>query len=172
MNLVENINEFKSDNFNSFKEFYDSTYKLIFFVSLSILSDEQDAEDVVQDTYMSFLNHIKDINFKSEIEVKSYLSTISKNKCLNYLKKEKRHVNNDELIKNVEGTNSKLNKILSLLDDGEEKEIIVYIFVLKYKLKDISKITKMPISTVYSKYKKAIKILKERVGDIYEYKRH
>ncbi len=168
MNLVENINEFKSDNFNSFKEFYDSTYKLIFFVSLSILSNEQDAEDVVQDTYMSFLNHIKDINFKSEIEVKSYLSTISKNKCLNYLKKEKRHVNNDELIKNVEGTNSKLNKILSLLDDGEEKEIIVYIFVLKYKLKDISKITKMPISTVYSKYKKAIKILKERVGDIYE----
>ncbi len=49
-----------------------------------------------------------------------------------------------------------------------EREIITYHVILEYTFKEIAKITDKPIGTVLWIYNKAIKTLRNRIGEIYE----
>ena len=49
-----------------------------------------------------------------------------------------------------------------------EREIVTYHVILEYKFAEISQITKKPIGTVLWIYNKAMKVLKSRIGELYE----
>jgi RNA polymerase sigma-70 factor (ECF subfamily) len=101
------------------------------------------------------------------------LTIIARNKALNLYKENKRMVYDEDILRNVTYQTdyhqySDVDQILSYLDSQEDREIITYHVLLDYKFKDIAKILKKPLGTVLWKYNKAIKYLKERLGEKYE----
>lgn len=170
--LQECINKFKKNDYSCFNDFYKETSKQVYFTALGIIKDSSFAEDIMQDTYISFLNTID--RFKTGNNVFGYLTVIARNKALNYLKRDKNIVFNDEILKTIseeefyEEESISVEEILQLLDKQIEREIITYHVLLDYKFKDISKIVNKPLGTVLWIYNKAMKTLKERIGEIYE----
>lgn len=165
------IEEFKNNNHSNFKKFYDMTCKQIYFSAITILKDQASAEDVLQETYISFLNSIN--TFKHGANVYAYLSTIARNMSINIYNKQKRLILSDQIIEFEHITydkylTSSYKEILDLLDSEEEKEIVTYHVILEYKFKDISKIMSKPLGTVLWIYNKSIKKLKERMVSNHE----
>ena len=67
--------------------FYKKNYPLVFnFINRS-LKDQKTAEELTQDTFLDFLEEIRDFRFQSS--VKTFLLTIARNKTVDYIRKKK-----------------------------------------------------------------------------------
>ena len=58
MNLDEIIEELRQANYAHFDEFYNATKKNVFFTIASIIKDRSTIDDLMQDTYIKFLENI------------------------------------------------------------------------------------------------------------------
>lgn len=169
MNLDEFIEEFRECNYVHFNEFYNATKKNVFFTIVAIIKDNDAVDDLMQDTYIKFLENIS--KYKSKTNINAYLSTIAHNIAINYYNREKKLVHNDEIIdyipnddeKPKEGYSVEVLEILKDLDD-ESKEIVILHTINDLKFKDIAKIVNKPLGTVLWIYNKAIKELRKKAG--------
>ena len=168
MDFKNYINDFKNKNYKNFEDFYNCTYKQVYFIVLGLTKDEMLSDDIMQETYTSFLVNIDKIDENRNIL--SYLITIAKNKCVDNYRKNNKTIVNNEIVDSVseDKTNSRIKNILSLIDDNDEREIIIYHIIFDYKFREISKIMNKPLGTILWTYNRAIKILKERVDKLYE----
>ena len=161
------IEEFKLNNYSHFEEFYNETSKQVYFTALGILKDHALAEDITQDTYVSFLDNVE--NYKYENSIYGYLTIIARNKSINIYNKNKRITYDDELLNNVKtpipekNNDLDIDEILSLIEKEEEREIVIYHIVLDYTFKEIANIMHKPLGTILWKYNKTIKYLREKV---------
>ena len=171
MDINEIVKELKCHDYSHFNEFYDLTNKAIYFTSFAILKDQGLAEDILQDTYITFFSNIDDVKFGNNIY--AYLSTIARNLSINLYNKQKNILSHDEIVSNIPDIEKKIDRdvdnILNLLDTQEEREIITYHVILEYKFVEICKIVDKPLGTVLWLYNKAINKLKERIGEVYEH---
>ena len=131
-----------------------------------ILKNHALAEEITQDVYVKFLSEIS--SFKEYYNVFSYLTTISRNLSINVYNKNKKIINDEEIInftKYDDSTIDDLNaqEILSLIEDTSSREIVVYHVIFEYTFLQISKIMKVPLGTILWKYNKTMKYLKERI---------
>ena len=90
------IKEFKNKNHSNFEKFYNLTSKQVYFTSLNILKNHALAEEITQDVYVKFLSEIS--SFKEYYNVFSYLTTISRNLSINVYNKNKKIINDEEII--------------------------------------------------------------------------
>lgn len=160
------IKEFKNNNHSNFEKFYNLTSKQVYFTSLNILKNHALAEEINQDVYVKFLSEIS--SFKEYYNVFSYLTTISRNLSINVYNKNKKIINDEEIInfaKYDDSTIDDLNaqEILSLIEETSSREIVVYHVIFEYTFLQISKIMKVPLGTILWKYNKTMKYLKERI---------
>ena len=160
------IKEFKNKNHSNFEKFYNLTSKQVYFTSLNILKNHALAEEITQDVYVKFLSEIS--SFKEYYNVFSYLTTISWNLSINVYNKNKKIINDEEIInfaKYDDSTIDDLNaqEILSLIEETSSREIVVYHVIFEYTFLQISKIMKVPLGTILWKYNKTMKYLKERI---------
>ena len=160
------IKEFKNKNHSNFEKFYNLTSKQVYFTSLNILKNHALAEEITQDVYVKFLSEIS--SFKEYYNVFSYLTTISRNLSINVYNKNKKIINDEEIInfaKYDDSTIDDLNaqEILSLIEENSSREIVVYHVIFEYTFLQISKIMKVPLGTILWKYNKTMKYLKERI---------
>ena len=160
------IKEFKNNNHSNFEKFYNLTSKQVYFTSLNILKNHALAEEITQDVYVKFLSEIS--SFKEYYNVFSYLTTISRNLSINVYNKNKKIINDEEIInfaKYDDSTIDDLNtqEILSLIEETSSREIVVYHVIFEYTFLQISKIMKVPLGTILWKYNKTMKYLKERI---------
>lgn len=160
------IKEFKNKNHSNFERFYNLTSKQVYFTSLNILKNHALAEEITQDVYVKFLSEIS--SFKEYYNVFSYLTTISRNLSINVYNKNKKIINDEEIInfaKYDDSTIDDLNaqEILSLIEETSSREIVVYHVIFEYTFLQISKIMKVPLGTILWKYNKTMKYLKERI---------
>ena len=160
------IKEFKNKNHSNFENFYNLTSKQVYFTSLNILKNHALAEEITQDVYVKFLSEIS--SFKEYYNVFSYLTTISRNFSINVYNKNKKIINDEEIInfaKYDDSTIDDLNaqEILSLIEETSSREIVVYHVIFEYTFLQISKIMKVPLGTILWKYNKTMKYLKERI---------
>ena len=142
------------------------TSKQVYFTSLNILKNHALAEEITQDVYVKFLSEIS--SFKEYYNVFSYLTTISRNLSINVYNKNKKIINDEEIInfaKYDDSTIDDLNaqEILSLIEETSSREIVVYHVIFEYTFLQISKIMKVPLGTILWKYNKTMKYLKERI---------
>lgn len=162
------VEEFKNNDHSHFNEFYQLTHRQVYFTALSILKDHSLSEDILQDTYLTFLKNIFD--FKNGGNVYSYISMIARNLSINMYHRQKYVTQNDDYLNQQAmddcHTNQDLDKILNLLDHENEREIVVYHVILNYKFQEIAKIMNKPLGTILWIYNKALKKLKERIGKI------
>lgn len=167
MNIDDMIEEFRVCNYTHFDEFYNLTKKNVFFTIIVIVKDNYVVDDLMQDTYMKFLENIN--NYKSK-SINAYLSTIARNLAINYYNKEKRIIHNDEIIDYVQSDDKAPNyeyievlEMLKTLDDTS-REIVILHTINDLKFKEIAKIVDKPLGTVLWIYNKAINELKRKVG--------
>ena len=171
MNVDNYVQEFVKNDYTRFTEFYNLTKKQVYFTALSILKDEALAEDVLQETYVSFLENVE--NYKLGSNVFSYLTVIARNKSINLYNERKRLVYTDDAFhtQGVEvnfGENTNVKDILGLITDDLSREIVTYHVILGYKFIEIAKILSMPLGTVLWRYNKTFKTLREKVGEFYD----
>jgi RNA polymerase sigma factor (sigma-70 family) len=72
-----------------FKYFYDQFSPFIYNTALSYLQNTQDAEEVVQDVFITVFRKIS--NFKKDSKLSTWIYRITVNTALNFMKKRKRN---------------------------------------------------------------------------------
>ena len=89
------IDKLLEGDLSYFEEFYEETKYKVFYNILSIVKDEVSAEDILQETYLRFLNNLDKL--KKEKNILGYLFVISRNISLDYIKKRNKEKPLDEL---------------------------------------------------------------------------
>ncbi|WP_133574248.1 RNA polymerase sigma factor [Pedobacter metabolipauper] len=89
---------FKEGDRDAFKMIYERYWQLLFVSACKVLKDEDEAKDVVQEVFMSFLNRGKDIEINSSISV--YLYSAVRYKVFDYLSRQKVRDNHKESVIN------------------------------------------------------------------------
>lgn len=160
------IQRLKKRKEQDFKEIYISYYKLVYYVSLMIVKDEHIAEDIMQDTFVSFMNHIED--YQDDGKVKQYLTTISRNLSLNYLKRKSRvnEIADEEIIASAGEKSNEYSRIDIMLTlektlSLQEANIVSLKVLFDYSFKEISEELNLTIGATQAQYYRAIDKLKE-----------
>ncbi|MCD4826800.1 MAG: RNA polymerase sigma factor [Acholeplasmataceae bacterium] len=171
-NMDTFIQEFREKNYQNFDDFYMLTNRKVYYAIISIVKDDQIAADLLQDTFMNFLNKID--QYKPGSNIYAYLSRIGRNLSINYYNKYKKEIHSDLILDSIQSDEiidqkDKLDilKILNYLNK-DQREVIVLHVINEFKFREIADIMDKPIGTILWIYSKAIKILKEKVGVSYE----
>ena len=82
------------------EKIYNEAYRAVYWTAFSLLKNEADAEDVVQDTFVTLIESYDTIEDKSKVT--AWLKKIAANKCLNRLTRTKTDAMEDEFFEDVE----------------------------------------------------------------------
>ena len=152
------------------KEAFTALYKLtaqsIYAYALSILKNPEDAEDVLQDTFLKIRSaaHL----YKPQGKLLAWILTISKNLCMMKLRRRKylspspfEEISVKSVMNNIDDIEDQLvlTTALNILND-DECQIIILHAVTGWKHREIADLLHLPVSTVLSKYHRGLKKLK------------
>ena len=170
MSLDEIIEELRVCNYSHFDQFYNETKKTVFFSIASIVKDDSIIDDLMQDTYVKFLENIS--KYQNKTNIKAFISTIAHNIAINHYNREKKLVHDEELFNYIPDEKKEAKsygeiRVMELLNDLDDvtKEIVVLHVINELKFKEIAKIVDKPLGTVLWIYNKAMKDLKRKVED-------
>ena len=146
---------------------YNKTKSYVYGYAFSMLNNVTDAEDVMQDTYVNIYKYAYMYNPRNK--PLAWILKITKNLCLNKLKKRNRKETD---IADIEHkiTNSKKNEhhdyvfAKAILEDlsEEEKKIVILSSVDGLKYREIADLLDLNLSTVLSKYHRAMNKLRAK----------
>ena len=160
--------ELKKGNQSVFNEFYELTKHKVFYNILAIIKNYELSEDLLQDTYVSFLKNIQKVDVKSSIL--GYLMVISRNLTLDYIKKNKRVRNIDEEVDVLSSTDEEtiessilIEKIKKILKD-KEFEIFILHAMNDLTFDEISKLVNRPLGTIIRSYNNSIKKIQKEIS--------
>ncbi len=146
---------------------YNKTKSYIYGYAFSILKNVHEAEDVMQDTYVNIYRYAK--NYTSKKKPLAWMLTITKNLCLNKMKKKSRKETDIADIEHMITSNKKNEHhdyvfARTLLEDltDEERQIIILSSIEGLKYREISALLDLNLSTVLSKYHRAMKKLRAK----------
>ncbi len=161
--ILENyIEKIANKDILALEMLYNETRTLVYNYALSITKNCSDAEDIMQDTYVNINKHAD--KYDPRNKPLAWILKITKNLSLNKIKskkiKETVDLNDVEnTIKNKE--NDAFNKLLikniiELLED-EERQIFILNTIDNFKFREIANLMNLKLSTVLSKYHRAVK---------------
>lgn len=159
------ISEMQRGNMSHFDSFYQETRKAVFYNIFSYVRDYALSEDVLQETYVRFLEKIAELDEKKN--VLGYLFVISRNIALDEIKKRKKEADWESVENDREYAteDSKIEfdvfeKCKSILNE-KEFEIVILHVVNSMTHKEIARLKKKPLGTITWAYNRAIKKLKK-----------
>lgn len=138
---------------------------LVYRVAFTILKNKENAEDVFQDVFMKLCTG--NISFFSEEHEKAWIIKVTKNQCLDFLKrssnKPKDELNENLVVENKDDKGYILEEVMKL---PEKFRILIYLFYFEgYKISEIASILDENESTLKSRLVKARELLKERLKE-------
>ncbi len=146
------IAEIQQGNIPIFSELVKRYQQRLFSFLCRYFRDPQDAEDVVQETFISLYKTVERVDTKRKFS--TYLFAIAKNKAISLLRSKKPMVNLAE-IQEIESdtevyeeeSKSEITKALSQLEEKYRQPLKLYFFAdLSYL--EISRKLKIPVNTV------------------------
>lgn len=163
-NLEALVKLLKQGDETAFPKLYNETYRQLFFAVLPIIRDKSLAEDIIQDTYLKFLEKLSEYQAKN---VFSYLITIAKNLAINEYNRRKKTVKIDDFnefsyydhVEIKEEMNEAILKALAILE-RDEKDVFLLHVLENLTHKEIAAIMEKPMGTISWLYAKAIKKMK------------
>jgi RNA polymerase sigma-70 factor (family 1) len=88
-NDIDLLEGFRNGNETAIRKLYVLYYRPLCYFNQKLINFSQEAEDISTETFLKLLQKRND--FDSLSDIKSFLFTASKNACLDFLRKEKRH---------------------------------------------------------------------------------
>lgn len=155
---MRNISAQPANNIEAIMHTYGN---MLFRLCLITLGSANDAEDVVQETMIKYLQ--KAPKFENAEHEKAWLIRVAINKCKDMLRFKNRHqvVNIDEIIEFT--TNASDNDILDALMTLPNKfrTVLILYYVEEYSMEDIAKVIGRTKSAVKMRLQKGRKLLEE-----------
>jgi len=161
------IKKLKSNNQDiideGFEELYLKYSKLIYVCIKRYIKRKEDIEDLLSDTFLKIFENR--LNLRDDKNFKYYLTTTANNLAINFLKNK----NNDydileyEHFDTYESNNDDLKDMIDILKsqlEQDEVDIIIQHLIYAYTFEDIAKQNNLNVSTVKTKYFRAIKKVK------------
>ena len=152
----------------AFLQLYQSTDRTIYSFILSILKNSQDAEEIMQETYMKIWTSAS--SYQSKGKLLAWIFTIARNLCYMKFREQKYRsdLSLDDLAGNEQGEPCSkiedaadkvvLKAALEILKE-EEREMVLLHAAAGLKHRESAEALGMPLATVLSKYNRAIKKL-------------
>lgn len=145
---------------------YEDTKEAVYGYVLSLLKNKYDAEDVFQEVYIKIYENAS--KYRRDTKPLAWIMTIARNICFDRLRKSKDVDDIHEMYdlgfldKNHKNVEDKIileiafNKITD-----EERNIVMLYVVSGLKHKEIAMLLNIPLSTVLSKYSRAMKKMRD-----------
>jgi RNA polymerase sigma factor (sigma-70 family) len=158
----------------AFQELYGNTYRRVYGYVLSIVKDPGDAEEVLQETFVRVWMSCP--NYRPQGKPLAWIFTIAKNECRMMFRSRKHDADVDiadlsdqevaDYCPQVENAADReaLNAALSLLAE-DERSIVLLHASAGMKHREIADAMNLPLSTVLSKYSRAMKKLQKYLGE-------
>lgn len=157
------------ENMTSLRLLYEETSAGVYSFTLSMLKNREDAEDALQDVYLSIYRSAH--QYTPMGRPLEWMMTITRNICLTKLRERKKRQElerEEEAIEYFDTAQSDdriaLNEALKILSD-EERRIIALHSVAGLKHREIAAVLDMPPSTARSKYRRALKKLRKHLTE-------
>ncbi|MEY8357153.1 sigma-70 family RNA polymerase sigma factor [Lachnospiraceae bacterium 54-53] len=133
----------------------------------SYTKNSEDAADVVQEAICKAIAKVNTL--KNSEYLKTWFYRILINEGLNYTRRNKKPVLNDEILENIGYEDKDIVQSYSLFQAVYELEpklrtVIILRYYEELKLADIASITKSNLNTVKARLYKALKLLKVSIG--------
>lgn len=153
---------------------YNESKSAVYGYILSILKNKHESEDVLQDTYVKIYTSAD--MYKSQGKPLAWIFTIARNLAFMKIRNSKKVVNLNETYDDIALVSEKLDVgdkmlIRAMMKElsSEEVQIIMMYVVAGFKQVEIADFMSLPLSTVTSKYNRAIVKLRAKIeGDFYE----
>ena len=164
------ISAIANGNMDPLEDLYRFTATPVHSFALSILRNRHDAEDVLHDCYLSIVRSAA--GYRSHGKPMAWILTIARNLCLSKLREAGRESSlDDENAGEYEAPPDAvdieekmlLEACLNELGD-QERQIITLHLTAGFKHREIAALLELPLSTVLSKYHRAIKKLRAMVS--------
>lgn len=137
----------------------------------TFIYDEDLANDILQETLITALSKL--IELQEPFNISGWMMTIAKNKCLNFIKKQKKMIRLDnipekyfnDLIENDEVDLQKKDNLIGSLNNlpHSQKYIVQMKYFTHHSIKEISELFKIPEGTVKRRLFDARKKLKKEM---------
>lgn len=147
---------------------YEQVKTPVYAFALSVLKNAHDAEDVLQDTFVSLYGAAG--GYRSNGKPMAWIMTVARNHCLQKLRARKKQADLPEedwedLVVTREDMGAEdrliLQQCMRALSD-EERQILVLHAVTGFKHREIAEMLEMTLPAVLSKYHRAIKKLRSQ----------
>jgi RNA polymerase sigma-70 factor (ECF subfamily) len=147
---------------NALEKLYDAAAPAVYAMALSILKNEADAEDVLQETFMAIMGGAD--RYQSQGKPMAWIITIAKNRSYKLHKQNHRYLSLAEenlpaCVMLDPDDRILLQSCIKLLSE-EEQQIVIFHAVAGCKHRKIAEMLDLPLSTVLSKYHRALKKLR------------
>lgn len=163
MNELELIKRVQNKDVNAFRELVHLYQQKVYTTSLYILGNPEDAQEATQDTFLKVYKYIT--NFKFNSKFSTWLYTISRNSCLDKVKKNPYVALEEHTLKKLKTEQDKPSEMLdfvSLLPENYKEMIILY-FYTGFSYQEIADILNMSLSNVKTSMFRAKKMLREKI---------
>ncbi len=160
------IKNIANNNSEALSTLYKKTSTGVYAYALSILKNTHDAQDVLHDCYVSIFTNAT--GYKSSGKPMAWIMTIAKNLCMQKIRARKKteDVPMEDWDKYMQSNYNVspedkivLNACMSHLSD-EERNIVILHVLSGFKHREIAGIMGLNLSTVLSKYSRALTKLK------------
>ena len=157
------IKKIKQRDEEAFEIIYRKYEGLIYYIALSITKNREDAEEIVQDTFVNMFNSID--TYQEKNKFKQWLMQIARNLSYNKVtrNKEKNNIHDDEIISNTVAAEDDYDIILTINNelDSVSSHIVILRIVYNFSFKEISEEMNMTVNQVQGIYYKSLKKLKK-----------
>jgi RNA polymerase sigma-70 factor (ECF subfamily) len=137
---------------------------LVYYVSFDILKSEDEAKDIVNETFLKMYERRRD--FMSESKLKYFLLVTAKNLSINLYNQTKNNLAYSDDIEgkyDEESVSIYLEKFKDVLDEEEYKFLVLHL-IYGFTFREIAKANDLTTSQVSSKYQRGIKKLRDYYG--------
>ncbi|MBR3082452.1 MAG: sigma-70 family RNA polymerase sigma factor [Clostridiales bacterium] len=158
------------------EQIYGEAYKAVYWTAMALLKNEADAEDIVQDTFVSLIENYDSIADKTKVV--AWLKKNAANKCLNRLTRTKTDNASDEFFETIEAVPEDflpdsivesedtrkiiMNIIDNVLSDEIRRTLVLFYFD-EMSTKEIAEVMGIPQGTVLWRLNFAKKRIKKEV---------
>ncbi len=161
--------DLKGNGADSFSILYQQYAALVYSIAYSYMRNREDAEDMTEEAFVRLYEHGTD--FPEPAQAKAWLAAVTRNLCINELKKRNRQKRADELPEDLRSEDSpqrtaELNAVMEAIGRlPEEYRLPLVLFAVEgYSVHETAEILNLNESTVRTRVARAREIIRKETG--------